>query len=304
MIRSFTIRNQNGEEIVLDLYNPYLTGLAVQSVTGLGPERATINFTETATLDGGIFNSARRTTRNIVFNLLFIESYAGESIEEVRKKTYRFFQLKKQVTIYIQTDTALLKASGYVEYNQPDIFSKRESTQISNLCPDPCFYAGSGEVNVYFSAVTPMVTFPFSNPYGTQSLIMGDIEIASHKNIIYEGSADTGMVIEIQANGSATNIRVYNMYDSSSFLLDTSVVAAMTGQAFGRGDTFIVSTHPGNKSVRLLRQGLSQNMIAALSRNSTWLQLYPGVNPIYYTAETGQANLGFNIKYTPKYEGV
>lgn len=304
MIRSFTIRNQNGEEIVLDLYNPYLTGLAVQSVTGLGPERATINFTETATLDGGIFNSARRTTRNIVFNLLFVESYAGESIEEVRKKTYRFFQLKKPVTIYIQTDTALLKASGYVEYNQPDIFSKRESTQISILCPDPYFYAGSGEVNEYFSAVTPMFTFPFSNPYGTQSIIMGDIEIESHKNIIYDGSADTGMVIEIQANGLATNIRVYNMYDSSSFFLDTSVVASMTGQAFGRGDAFIVSTHPGHKSVRLLRQGLSQNMIAALSRNSTWLQLYPGVNPIYYTAETGQANLEFNIKYTPKYEGV
>lgn len=304
MIKSFTIRNQNGEEIVLDLRNPYENGIAIKSVTGLGPERASINYTESATLDGGVYNSARRTVRNIVFNLIFVETYTGDSIETVRQRTYRYFQLKKPITIFIETDNNRLQISGYVEYNQPEIFSRQETTQISVLCPDPYFYSGDGEISTVFSNVTPLFEFPFSNPVSTRSLFFGNIELSTHKDLVYDGSADSGMQIEIQANGAATNIRVYNMYDETSFLLDTSIVASLTGQAFGTGDVFVVSTFPGKKFVHLIRNGLTTNMIAALSRNSTWLQLYPGVNPIYYTAETGQANLEFTIKYTPKYEGV
>ena len=74
MIQSFTVTNHNGRSMVCDLANPWKEGLAVASIEGLGPGQATINVADTSSMDGGLFNSARRGSRNIVFNLVFTDS--------------------------------------------------------------------------------------------------------------------------------------------------------------------------------------------------------------------------------------
>ena len=71
MIQSFTVTNHNGKSIVCELANPWKEGLAVASIDGLGPGQANINMADTASMDGGLFNSAKKGARNIVFNFIF-----------------------------------------------------------------------------------------------------------------------------------------------------------------------------------------------------------------------------------------
>lgn len=54
MIRNVTIINPLGERLVLDLMNPVKSGFIVESIEGLGPVKADVNFTELATALTGL----------------------------------------------------------------------------------------------------------------------------------------------------------------------------------------------------------------------------------------------------------
>ena len=129
--------------MVCELANPWKEGLAVASIEGLGPGQATINVADISSMDGGLFNSARKGARNIVFNFVFVD-HDTLTIEDLRRKCYTYFPLKKQVKLKFTTsDSKTYKhylIDGVVESNEPTIFSHREGTTISILCPDPWFY--------------------------------------------------------------------------------------------------------------------------------------------------------------------
>lgn len=166
MIKSVTITNYLGESIELELANPYKTGIYVSSITGLGPGKANINTTDIATDDGSIFNSARSEERNIVMKLGFLQVPGiTETIEDARQLTYKYFPKKKPLIFNIITDNYNLNAYGYTESNEPDIFSKEETTQISIICPDPLFYsAGPDGTNItIFNGIKFNFEFPFEN---------------------------------------------------------------------------------------------------------------------------------------------
>ena len=74
MIKSFTITNYLGESIELELTRPDLSGFIVKSVEGLGPAKASINTTITATRDGTIYNSSILDQRNITMDLEFYQT--------------------------------------------------------------------------------------------------------------------------------------------------------------------------------------------------------------------------------------
>jgi hypothetical protein len=162
MIKSITVTNYLGDSIKLDLARPELSGFAVMSVTGLGPGKATINTSEISTTDGGMFNSARLPVRNIVISLKYLWR---NSIEDSRQRSYKYFPIKKKVTLLIETDNRIVETSGYVETNDPTIFSKDEGSDISIICTDPFFYsAGDDGVTITeFDGVEPLFEFPFSN---------------------------------------------------------------------------------------------------------------------------------------------
>jgi phage-related protein len=148
MIKSITVTNYLGDSIKLELGRPEQSGFLIKSISGLGPSKANINTTEVSTNDGSLFNSARLNQRNIVFDFIFVESINRESIEDIRQKSYKYFPIKKNVDLLIETDNRIVKTTGYVESNEPNIFSSQEGAQISIICPDPYFY--STEKNCYY----------------------------------------------------------------------------------------------------------------------------------------------------------
>ena len=307
MIYSFTITNYLGDTIKLTLREPALSGFLIKSVTGLGPVKANINTTEVATNDGSKFNSARLTQRNIVFQMVFVDTFKGESIEDIRQKSYKYFPTKKNVDIIIETDNRYVKTTGYVESNEPNIFSSQEGTQISIICPDPYFYtAGNdGDIITEFYSVAPMFEFPFSNESLTDSMIIiSEIQNRTAGVITYYGDIEIGIVIRIHVLGEATNIAIYNTDTRETMKIDTNKIKNITGKGLVASDDIIINTTKGNKSITLLREGVSYNILNCLGKNPDWFTLTKGDNIFAFTAETGITNLQFIVENKIVYEGV
>lgn len=303
MIKSITVTNHVNDTIVLELTRPEKSGFIVKSIDGLGPVKADIGITEVITNDGGIFNSARTTKRNIVMHLQFMRT-DDESIEDIRQKSYKYFPLKKCVTITIETDNRTLKTEGYVESNEPDIWSKNEGCDISIICPDPYLYSTEVKETV-FSGVNPIFTFPFENESLTDQLIeISSIEVLQEQVVTYEGDSNIGILISIHAIGNASNITIYNTGTREQMGIDTNKLEVLTGTGIVDGDTIYINTKKNHKSVILLRNGIETNILNCLKKGSKWFTLSKGDNIFAYAAEEGRANLQFSIKNEVVYDGV
>lgn len=307
MIYSFAITNYLGDRIKLELGKPEVSGFLIKSVTGLGPVKANVNTTEVVTNDGSMFNSARLSQRNIVFQLAFVETVYGESIEDIRQKSYKYFPAKKSVEIVVETDNRYVRIKGYVESNEPNIFSSQEGTQISIICPDPYFYsAGEDGNNVTdFYTIDPVFEFPFSNESLTDPLLVfGEIQIKTEGVITYHGDSEIGVVIYIHAIGTATNINIYNTETREVMTINTTKLEKLTGKGLVASDDIVINTTKGEKSITLIREGASYNILNCLDKNTDWFTLSKGDNIFAFTAESGVTNLQFRIENQVIYEGV
>ena len=249
MIKSVTVTNYLGESIKLILGEPEKSGFLIKSITGLGPGKAEVNTTKLSTIDGSVFNSAKVNERNIVLTIVFLEK---DTIEDARQLTYKYFPIKKPLTLLIETDNRYCYAEGYVENNDPDIFSIQEQTQISVICPDPYFYsAGETGKNVtIFSGIEPEFEFPFSNESLTENLIItGAIQNKTEEVITYNGDSETGVFIRIHAIAAVKMITIYNTGTRELMKIDTDKLASLTGNGIIARDDILISTVKGNKYV-------------------------------------------------------
>lgn len=305
MIKSITVKNYLNKEIKLELARPEKSGLIVTSIDGLGPAKATINVTDISTGDGGVFNSSRLDKRNIVLKLYFLQS-TSESIEDIRQKTYVYFPIKKKVQLTIVTDNHTTVTEGYVESNEPNIFSSNESCQISIICPDPFFYSPVNETTS-FSGIKSLFRFPFSNNSVTKPLLeMGELQNRTEQVIVYDGNSEIGMTIYIHSLGEAENVTILNVITGEKMKLNTTKLASIMGTTTGiiAGDTITISTIRGHKSITLLREGVTTNILNCLERCSKWFTLVKGDNIFSYDAEIGASNLQFYIENRVAYDGV
>lgn len=182
MIKSVTVVNYLGDvvKIRLDEAEPE-HGLLLISMDGIGPVKANINMTDLVNGDGSVYNSASLGNRNITLKLRF-----ANDIETTRHNTYKYFPIKKQVYLVIETDTHTLTTVGYVENNDPDIWSKSEGNDISIICPDPYFYSLE-EKTALISTTKPRFTFPFCSGYKNSTDItdvITELDTWPEKNIV------------------------------------------------------------------------------------------------------------------------
>lgn len=307
MIHSLAVTNYLGDRIRLELGRPENTGFLIKSITGLGPVKANVNTTEVATNDGSMFNSARLSQRNIVIQMAFVNTVYGEDIEEVRQKSYKYFPIKKNVELIIETDNRYVRTKGYIESNEPNIFSKQEGSQISIICPDPYFYSANEDGNniTDFYSIDPVFEFPFSNEsLSDPLLIFGEIQIKTEGVITYRGDSEIGVMIYIHAIGPATNINIYNTETREVMSINTTKLEALTGKGIVASDDIIINTLKGEKSITLVREGASYNILNCLDKNTDWFTLVKGDNIFAFTAESGVTNLQFRIENKVIYEGV
>lgn len=305
MIQSLTVTNYLGESLTIPMKNSESTGFILHDMTGLGPPTASVNTSKVATKDGSKYNSARAEERNIVLPMYFTPI---PTIEDARHRSYKYFPLKKPVILAFKTDNRECQIVGYVETNEPDICSDREGCQVSIICPNP-YFSSIYDTVTSFSGVEAAFEFPFSNEDALDTtnprIEFGKIVVKAENIVRYGGDAESGVQIRIAASATVKNITIYNVDTRGTMHIYHDKLVALTGSGIVKGDEIIITTDKGSRSVTLLRNGKSTNILNAIDpRNDEWFSLTKGDNIFAYTADEGSDYLMFVVDHTTLYEGI
>ena len=310
MIKSVTAVNFKGESIKMDLFHPESSGFIIIKIDGIGPGKATVTKNDSKVYDGGSITSARLPSRNIKMEIQFLWI---NSIEDVRHKSYKYFPLKKPITLIFETDTRTVEIEGVVESNEPDIFSSEESTNISIICPDPYFYA-SGEnarSRTEFSGINPLFEISSDTGYSNESLTEALTEIStlyvqSERGIMNYGEVDIGIVISIKPLAIVKGIlTISNVTLGQNMSFDLNKIKTITENDFHLGDELVINTLRGKKSVTLVREGKNYNALSCIDTRTDWIYLTSGENTFtYYLNGEGIEDLQFSVTNSILYEGV
>jgi len=277
------VKNHNGEILNLSSNPNYI----VYKIEGLQPPAVTINSSKNATSDGSTVNSKSVNDRNIV-----IYTTIEGDVEKNRINLYKYFPLKKTVTLYYKNDTRDVYIEGEVELIECDLFAEKQRAQISLICPQPYFKA-IDELISYFNEISALFSFPFSIPEsGTEiSVITANIR----KSIINTGDVDTGLVITLYAIGEVVNPIIYDVFERTHIMLNMTLKAS---------DQVIINTNVGKKSITLIRDGNSSNIMGYMSADSKWFTLSVGDNVFTYGADSGSSNMQLSFRTSLLYGGV
>lgn len=310
MIKSVTAVNFKGESIKMDLFHPESSGFIIIKIDGIGPGKATVTKNDSKVYDGGTITSARLPSRNIKMEIQFLWV---NSIEDVRHKSYKYFPLKKPITLIFETDTRTVEIEGVVESNEPDIFSSEESTNISIICPDPYFYA-SGEnarSKTEFSGINALFEIPSDTGYSNESLTDALTEISalyiqSERGIMNYGEVDIGVVISIKPLSIVKGVlTISNITLGQNMSFDLNKIKTITENDFHLGDELVINTLRGKKSVTLVREGKNYNALSCIDTRTDWIYLTSGENTFtYYLNGDGIEDLQFSVTNSILYEGV
>lgn len=277
------IRNNSGEVLNLATNENY----TVYKITGLNPVKATINSSKNATTDGSTINSVSLGSRNIVIYMTI-----NKDIEKSRINLYNYFPQKETVDVYFKNDTRDVHIEGTVESIECDLFAKQQIAQISILCPQPYFKA-VGDLVTYFSEVASLFSFPFAiSKSGTElSVVTTDIR----KTITNNGEAESGIIIKMFATGSVTNPVIHDVRKRVHIKLNYTLKP---------NDEVVIDTNIGKKTITLIRNGLSYNILGFKTPDSKWLTVARGDNVFTFSSDEGNSNLQVEFTSSTLYGGV
>jgi hypothetical protein len=303
MIDHLTFTNGYGASISLYLKRPDLSGFFIKAIDGLGPVKNNINISQAVNFDGGMYNSSRLTSRNIVLRLGYYND-GSKTIEQIRQNSYDYFPMKQELTINVVTDNRNVLIKGYVESNEVTMFSRECGAIISIICPNPNFY-DANYTNILFSGIDQIFEFPLENPSLVSPMIeFGSVYTYLQRNIPYLGDQSVGLVFYINIIGSVTTLGIHNLTSGESMVIDSTKLALITGADLTAGDQIILSTVKGSKFIYLVRAGVLWNILNALTSTAVWFNIRKGDNVFIYTAASGLSNIQLYAQHQTMYGGV
>lgn len=277
------VKNDKGEVLNLSGSDKY----TVYKIDGLTPPKATINSSVNTTSDGSNINSVRLENRNIV-----LYTTINGNVEANRINLYKYFPPKKTITLYFSNGTRNVYIEGTVELIESDLFTNRQIAQISLICPKPYFKDIEYLVTT-FGDISSLFEFPFS--IAEEGVPFSNITTNVRKSIINTGDIETGVIIELFAIGTVINPTLYRVGDGKHMTLNFTMQAS---------DKIVINTNIGEKSITLIRNGVSQNALGYMSPDSDWFVLESGDNVFTYSADSGSANLQITFTTSLLYGGV
>lgn len=281
----YSLKVENDRENTLELTNnPNYTVLKIE---GLNPPKATINSSVNTTTDGSNINSVRLENRNIVIYI----AMEGD-IETNRINLYKYFPIKKNIKLMFSNETRKIQIEGYVELIECDLFSSRQLAQISIICPKP-YFKDVNDLVTTFGDVSSMFEFPFSMP--KSGIEISGINTNQRRSIINTGDIETGIIIKLFATGTVVNPVIYDVLNRTQIKLNFTMLAS---------DTIVINTHVGEKSIELIRDGITYNALGYMAQDSTWFELKSGDNVYTYDADSGNSNLQLTFTTSILYSGV
>lgn len=262
----------------------------ILDIQGLNPPQAQVNVTNIAGMDGARFNSAKLQTRNLVITI----KINGDA-EANRIQLYQYFPTKELVTFYYKNNTRDVYIKGYVETCEVSPFSQDEQMQISIICANP-YFKSIDEVIADISNITALFEFPFSINQD-EPIPFSSYETNKVTNVFNDGADKTGVTIQIDVLDTVNDILIRNTETGDTFELE---------YAFQQSDRIIINTNSGEKSVRLLRNGVWSNIFGTIVQGSVFLQLATGDNMLAYQIDDGDndQNVYITFSFNSVYRGV
>lgn len=281
------IENRSGDVYIL---NGDEAAWQIASITGLNPPQGLINTTTIVGLDGAVFNSSKLETRNIVITVRI----TGDA-EQNRLRLYRAFRTKEWCRFYYSNDTVDVWIDGYVESVECDLFQKAEQAQISIICPQP-YFRSVKQIIADISSTTALFTFPFSINQDEPIPISSYDQDASAV-VTNDTATPTGIIIELDFETAANEVIIGDT--------DTGEQIHLV-YAFQAADRVVINTNPGEKSVRLTRNGVTTSIFSAVQLGSVFFQLQAGRNAFTYTVDNGEhtADVYVMMRFYNQYRGV
>lgn len=280
---SLKVKNDRGDILAFANNDKY----TVYKIEGLAPPKAAINDSVNTTTDGSSINSVRLEKRNIVIYLAI-----NGDIESNRIGLYKYFPVKRNITLYFTNGSRDVQIDGVVELIECDLFAERQIAQISIICPK-VYFRDINALITSFSDVSNLFQFPFSIP--KSGIEFSSITTNVRKKIVNAGDTATGAVIKLFAIGTVVNPVIYDVLKRTHIRLNLTMQPS---------DTIIINTNVGEKSITLIRSGISSNALGHMQPSSSWHTLEAGDNVFTYDCDSGNSNLQITFTTEVLYSGV
>ena len=287
---SFTNTDDN---ITLNV-NGNCPGILIEQVDGIYAFKGEVKTSPYSQTNGDRYKSTRAPKRNIV-----ITGKIFDNFWENRQLMYRVFRLGSVGKFcYTEPDRSNRYADYYVESVDIDQNAFRGQYQISLICPDPFFYAGTPE-SVDLSAWVN--DFTFEHDFLSAGEELGHRESSMIKEIQNLNGVDgIGMKIVLTASANVTNPFIYLVETGERITIGTA------NNPFTLGSTARVEieTTTGKKNIVQIEDDTETRINEYLDPDSSFFQLGAGINTIGYNAGSGVEYLNVHIEYKMRFLGV
>ena len=292
IIRSATFINTEDDiNLIVDGNCP---GIVIESIDGIYAFTGEVKTSPYSQTNGDRYNSTRATKRNIVIQGKIFDDFWNN-----RQLMYRVFRLGSVGRFkYTEPDRSDRFADYYVEKVEIDQNPYRGQYQISLICPDPFFYAGTSE---HIDLASWVSDFEFVHEFDVNGEELGHRETSMIKEIENLNGVDgIGMTITMSSSGDVVNPYVY-LYETGERI---TIGTAENPYTLGSAKQIEIETTTGKKNIVQIQNNIRTRINQYLDPDSSFFQLGAGINTIGYNAYSGANNMNVHIEYKMRYLGV
>lgn len=284
--------NSRGQNVNIGNSAPFI----LKSIEGTGEVSTTRLTTKSPYQDGSDLDNVLLDERVISVEGTIVANSA-EMMYAQRKLFESIFNPKlKEGTLVYQNDAGMWKIKGLAEdgvkLKEKFDNSRKQAFNLTLVCSKP-FWIDITENKNEIAMWVGDFNFPLE--MSADGLEIGHRESSLIVNINNLGDVECGIKIEFTALASVVNPSIYNVNTQEYLKVKRTLQS---------GDKLVINTEFANKSVDLIRNGLTTNVFNYIDLNSTFLQLDVGDNLLRYDAESGIDNLEVSIYNIPRYVGV
>lgn len=287
----FEFTNKRGDSLSLfDNKYFYLIDLEGQTTANVD-----LSSLVTGGVDGDIITNEQAQPRTITLNLNIKQ---GVNVEEAKREILKVVKIKQNASLLWEQNERNITIDGKVESVDMPRWNNSVLMQISMHCSQP-FWEDIEDVIQEINAFINLHYFTNSNNdmlyFPEEGIPFGRLDTARLKTFTNEGDVAVGIEIEIIAFSTVTNPIIY---DTNGNFFGVGYGNGSKQVVMSVGDRIIITTHKGNKTVKLNGVSLYDKIVPY----STWLQLETGENQFRIDSDDENIdNMIFNLTYKQRY---
>ena len=249
--------------------------------------------------DGDIVTNVQATPRTLVIDL---SVKSGVDVEEAKRAVLKVIKVKQRGTLEWTQNNRTVVISGIVESIEMPRWNNNVAMQVTLHCAQPFWEDAEFLVkqireiiDLHYLVVSPddMLYFP------ENGIAFGEYDTTRTKAFHNSGDVAVGLEISIVALDRVTNPIIY---DGNGNFFGVGYGDGAKKVTMRAGDNIIITTHKGNKRVKVNSVDGGSSLLSYIKPQSTWLQLQAGDNLFTIDSDDESlSNMSFSLIYKQRY---